>query len=64
MVGKPTSSQSVETEPEDFADKVKKNVMKLDNLEMFVLDECDKMLDESDMREQVQKIFMRGNASR
>ena len=29
MVGKPTSSQSVETEPEDFADKVKKNVMKL-----------------------------------
>ena len=43
---------------------VKKNVMKLDNLEMFVLDECDKMLDESDMREQVQKIFMRGNANR
>ena len=26
---------------------VKKGVMKLDNLDVFVLDECDKMLDES-----------------
>lgn len=43
---------------------VKKGVMKLDNLDMFVLDECDKMLDESDMRAQVQQIFMRGNNNR
>lgn len=33
-----------------------------DNLQMFVLDECDKMLDETDMRAQVQKIFMSGSS--
>lgn len=38
--------------------------LKLDNLSMFVLDECDKMLDETDMRAQVQKIFMQGNSNR
>lgn len=43
---------------------VKKGVLTLDNLEMFVLDECDKMLDETDMRSQVQQIFMKGNANR
>lgn len=31
---------------------------------MFVLDECDKMLDETDMRAQVQKIFMTGSGQR
>lgn len=38
--------------------------LKLDNLQMFVLDECDKMLDETDMRAQVQKIFMQCSQSR
>ena len=36
--------------------------MKLNDLQFFVLDECDKMLVEADMRAQVQKIFMKGNA--
>lgn len=36
--------------------------LKLDNLHFFVLDECDKMLNEPDMRRQVQKIFMSGSA--
>jgi len=35
--------------------------LNLDNLQFFVLDECDKMLKETDMRQQVQKIFMSGN---
>ena len=32
--------------------------MPLDNLQIFVLDECDKMLAEHDMRKQVQDVFM------
>jgi len=40
---------------------VSRKDLKLDNLQMFVLDECDKMLDETDMRSQVQKIFMQCN---
>jgi len=32
--------------------------LNLENLSHFVLDECDKMLDETEMRTQVQKIFM------
>lgn len=43
---------------------VKKGILTLDNLDMFVLDECDKMLDETDMRSQVQQIFMKGSATR
>lgn len=43
---------------------VQKKVLKLDNLQVFVLDECDKMLDEIDMRQQVQSIFMACNPSR
>ena len=35
----------------------------LDNLQIFVLDECDKMLSENDMRGHVQQIFMSGNSS-
>lgn len=38
--------------------------LNLDNLQMFILDECDKMLDETDMRAQVQKIFMAGKSQR
>ena len=34
--------------------------LNLDNLEMFVLDECDKLLEKPDMRAHVQKIFMTG----
>lgn len=41
-----------------------KRDLNLDNLQMFILDECDKMLDETDMRTQVQKIFMSGNSQR
>ena len=41
-----------------------RKVMALDNLKMFVLDECDKMLDETDMRAQVQKIFMASKVQR
>lgn len=37
---------------------IQKKDLVLDNLQTFVLDECDKMLDETDMRSQVQKIFM------
>jgi superfamily II DNA/RNA helicase len=32
--------------------------LKLDKLKMFVLDECDQMLDSADMRRDVQKIFI------
>ena len=35
--------------------------LNLDDLRFFVLDECDKMLVEPDMRQQVQRIFMSGN---
>jgi ATP-dependent RNA helicase UAP56/SUB2 len=38
--------------------------LKLDNLSMFILDECDKMLDETDMRSQVQKIFMSSSSQK
>ncbi len=41
-----------------------KKDLTLENLQMFVLDECDKMLDETDMRAQVQKIFMAGKSQR
>lgn len=34
--------------------------LNLDDLRFFVLDECDKMLVEPDMRQQVQRIFMTG----
>lgn len=43
---------------------VQKKTLTLDNLQMFILDECDKMLDETDMRAQVQKIFMSGKSQR
>ena len=35
-----------------------KKDLSLDNMQTFVLDECDRMIDEIDMRQQVQKIFM------
>lgn len=41
---------------------VKQKSLKLNDLHFFVLDECDKMLVETDMRQQVQRIFMSGNA--
>jgi ATP-dependent RNA helicase UAP56/SUB2 len=41
-----------------------KKDLKLDNLSMFILDECDKMLDETDMRSQVQKIFMSSSSQK
>jgi len=36
---------------------VKKKELDLSNLTVFVLDECDKMLEETDMRADVQAIF-------
>jgi len=36
---------------------VKRKELDLSNLQIFVLDECDKMLDETDMRSDVQAIF-------
>jgi ATP-dependent RNA helicase UAP56/SUB2 len=42
---------------------VNQGQMKLNDLRFFILDECDKMLVESDMRAQVQKIFMKGNSN-
>jgi ATP-dependent RNA helicase UAP56/SUB2 len=36
---------------------VKRNDLDLSNLKIFVLDECDKMLEETDMRSDVQQIF-------
>jgi len=36
---------------------VKRKELDLSNLSIFVLDECDKMLEETDMRGDVQNIF-------
>jgi superfamily II DNA/RNA helicase len=36
----------------------------LENNKVFVLDECDKLIHETDMRDQVQKIFVKGNPQR
>ena len=36
---------------------VKDKALVLDNLQVFILDECDKMLEEVDMRKQVQTIY-------
>ena len=36
---------------------VKDKALNLDNLQVFILDECDKMMDEVDMRKQVQTIY-------
>jgi ATP-dependent RNA helicase UAP56/SUB2 len=36
---------------------VKRKDLDLSNLKIFVLDECDKMLEETDMRADVQNIF-------
>ena len=36
---------------------VKDKALVLDNLQVFILDECDKMMDEVDMRKQVQSIY-------
>jgi superfamily II DNA/RNA helicase len=38
---------------------VRKEELKLDNLKHFVLDECDKMLETTDMRKDVQDIFIK-----
>ena len=43
--------------PGRVLDLVNKKFMKLDKLKHFVLDECDRMLEELDMRADVQKIF-------
>lgn len=37
---------------------VREKIMKLDRVKHFVLDECDKMLDQMDMRKDVQLVFM------
>jgi superfamily II DNA/RNA helicase len=42
----------------DLAVKMAKKPLKLDSLKHFVLDECDKMLDQADMRADVQEIFI------
>ncbi|CAM9162721.1 unnamed protein product, partial [Hapterophycus canaliculatus] len=38
---------------------VREGDLKVDKLQYFVLDECDKMLDQKDMRAQVQEIFFK-----
>jgi len=38
---------------------VRSGTLKLDKLRFFVLDECDKMLEQCDMREDVQEIFIK-----
>jgi len=43
---------------------VNEKSLKLDNNKIFVLDECDKLIHETDMRDQVQKIFVKGNPQR
>ena len=40
----------------------KEKFLNLDSLSIFVLDECDKMLCENDMRSTVQQIFMSSNS--
>ena len=36
---------------------INENTLKLDKIEFFILDECDKMLEQLDMRADVQNIF-------
>lgn len=43
--------------PGRILDLVRRNYLKLDKLKFFVLDECDQMLDQLDMRADVQSIF-------
>lgn len=43
--------------PGRILDLIQKGYLKLDNLRYFVLDECDKMLEQLDMRGDVQNIF-------
>jgi len=45
--------------PGRVAALVEKGSLKLDKLKVFVLDECDKMLEALDMRQTVQKIFIK-----
>lgn len=40
-------------------DFLRKEVIKLDNLSYFILDECDKILENMDMREDIQEIFLK-----
>jgi superfamily II DNA/RNA helicase len=44
--------------PGRIKDLVRSKSLKLENLKHFVLDECDKMLDQADMRADVQEIFI------
>lgn len=45
--------------PGRVLDLVKSGHLKLDKIRFFVLDECDKMLEQCDMREDVQEIFIK-----
>lgn len=54
-----TKPQVVVGTPGRVASLVEKGALKLDKLKVFILDECDKMLDQLDMRSTVQKIFMK-----
>lgn len=45
--------------PGRVLDLAKSGHLKLDKLRFFVLDECDKMLEQNDMREDVQEIFIK-----
>jgi len=45
--------------PGRVLDLAKSGHLKLDKLQFFVLDECDKMLEQCDMREDVQEIFIK-----
>ena len=40
-------------------DFVRKDIIKLDNLNFFILDECDKILESIDMRSDIQEIFLK-----
>ena len=40
---------------------VKKKKLKVDNLKFFIIDECDKVLEKFEMRQQVQNIFLKTN---
>lgn len=45
--------------PGRIAELVEKGALKVDKIKHFILDECDKMLEQVDMRQTVQKIFLK-----
>lgn len=50
--------------PGRFLQLANQKLINFDNNQVFVLDECDKLIDETSMREQVQKIFVQGTSER